>query len=330
MKKLQKISEYESLLGPLIAMCQFPPLLMCKELRKGLLQLIRNARVQVVIRHDTIPPFCNLKNREIHVGWPFCERLWAHLCAYLSIYEWCDKYRSSEALDAYVKGAENASTITLLKWALLGDTSRTRIDWPKNTPQPFAVNSAFQIDAETLIGLTSPAILRNFEGRVTRMFQRAIGWMILHELLHFLARHSAYSESGGLDDQVEAMALEQEADHWATANLIDQPEVQANSREGNLTVLAVIGALVTLASPTLVPFHRKGLGPRFHVENLTRLRRILKSFFTEGDLAWIAASVFLELEFNVQGLPSARGKKFGTDEHYAALFENIQGRVFRT
>jgi hypothetical protein len=47
----------------------------------------------------------------------------------------------------------------------------------------------------------------------------------------------------------------------------------------------------------------------------------------QGDLAWTAASVFLEFELLMQGLPSASSKEFGTDEHYCTVFEKIGGCV---
>jgi hypothetical protein len=62
-------------------------------------------------------------------------------------------------------------------------------------------------------------------------------------------------------------------------------------------------------------------------ESLTRLRRMLMTYFVRRDLAWTAASIFLDLEFRMQDILSASSKEFGTDEHYCTVIENIGRRV---
>src|SRR5262249_37091841 len=145
-----------------------------------------------------------------------------------------------------------------------------------------------------LLELIGPALLSKFEGRVTRMFERAIGWMILHEMAHLLAGDRNLEVPGVLPSGVPPWIVEQAADDWATGMSVGLRDWDNQARRDDLTVLGIIGALVMLSSFTLVPFNRQVGG--LHVESLTRLRRMLKHFFSEGDVAWVAASLFLELE----------------------------------
>ena len=63
----------------------------------------------------------------------------------------------------------------------------------------------------------------------------------------------------------------------------------------------------------------------------TRLRRCLNTFApVQRTLSCVAASLFLELELRIQGLPSANSEEFGTYDHLCLVFERMGGHVERS
>jgi hypothetical protein len=313
-------------LGPLIFLCTFPQLLVHEEQRTNIEYLLEHAHILIRTWHHTSPPFCETDRRFIQVGWPFLERVWAHSCAYLALFEWYKRTECQDTIEGFVSDPINAPVLRLFRWALLADSSAARLEWPANTPRPPSFPPPIGSSAH-LKELVGAALLAQFEGRVTRMFQRAAAWMILHEMAHLLAGDRSMEGLDVLPSGIPPWLVEQGADDWATGMSVGLRDWDTQARKDELTVLGIIAALVTLSSLTLMPFNRLGSGTRVHVETLTRLRRLLRHFFSEGDTAWIASSLFLELELYAQSLPATQGTRFGTDNHLCNVYENVGGTV---
>ena len=305
-------------------MCRRPELLVPDERREEFRQLCEMSRIQVITWHHTGAPFCDLERRQIHVGWPFCERLWAHVCAYLAVYEWYERRNSPKTVGPFLEDLANASVMKLLNWALLADNVSARIPWPAETPRPPSTLARVPISFAAVNELLSPSMLNHFEGRVNRIFQRAIGWMLLHEMAHLWAGHSM-EPPAGWTRQIAGRIQEMQADDFATQWFLGSSDEKYAADP--LTILGVIGGHVMLISQALLPFNRNTPPASGHPDPPSRLRRLLRSFRSERDLAWIAASVFLELELRAQKLPSADNEEFGTDRHLCRAYECMGGFV---
>ena len=322
----QQTADDGSPLGTLIPMITKPYLYVVEDARPGLQNLLKQSRIRVYTWHHTSAPFCDLNRREIKVGWPFCERLWAHLCAYLCVFEWYENASRPQSITPFLESTEFAPILRLYKWALLSSGASSRIPWPTDTPRPPAtvglVGSLNDIE-----NLLSPDLVDHFEGRVTRAFQRGIAWMILHELCHLLGGHVAPHHIATEDRAVYSTLQEQQADHWASQTSLTG--VKGDNISNRLTLLGIIGTLTMLTSCVLLPFNRR-IDDRTHADPPTRLRSFLKTFFPERSFGWLAASVFLEFELWAQQMPTAQSEALGTDAHLCKFFENIGGHVLRS
>ena len=216
-----------------------------------------------------------------------------------------------------------APALKLHRWALLGAGAASRIPWPTDLPRP-PRPKRIPYGHNEMMDLLDPSLINRFEGRVTRVFQRAIGWIILHEIYHLLSHHSSPADIPIDRRGYVSMLNEQEADHWASLSL--QISVDGERMFDRWSLLGIVGAFTMLISAVLLPFNRR-IEKRTHADPPTRLRRFLKTFQNHGDLGWTATSIFLEFELWAQQMPSAASEEFGTDGHLCKFFENIGGRV---
>jgi hypothetical protein len=316
-------SDDVSPLAPHTLMMHYPHLLICEDNRDELRELLRQTGIRVVTWHHTSGPFCDLERGEVQVGWPYAERLWAHVCAYLTVLEWYENAGRPQSLETFVLDTQFAGVLRLHRWALLGANTSSRIAWPADTPRPLGP-SRIPYGFQQLEEFAAKNLVDSFEGRVTRVFQRAIAWMILHELRHLLGGHVAPANIAIPWRTMNSMMQEQEADHWAA---LWSQTAHGDRREfDRFSLLGLIAAFATLISAVLMPFNRT-IERRTHADPPTRLRRFLKTFQQEGDLGWTAASVFLEFELWAQKMPTAASEQFGTDVHLCRFFENIGGHV---
>lgn len=329
---------------PLIMMCRFPHLLFDEKRRQQIELTFNTYQVRVRTWSHIGTPFLDRSRRVIEIGWPFCERLWAHLCGYLAVFEWHERSGRPASIIPFVEDPQNAAVLRLFEWALEGETidrMENLVPWPKDTPQPPAPKR-MPVGFEAIQELLEPDLVKHFEGRVTRAFQRAVGWIFLHEFAHLAYGHTdpltsdppahigvavSFPSDGPSRIRyrdIESMLQEQEADHFASNTSFDMENDE--DEWDRSTLMGVVGLHAMIGSSTLTPFDRPS-GLRSHVDPLTRLRRFLRTFQQKSGLGWIAASLFLELELWGNRLPSGSSESFGTDAHICRVYEIAGGKV---
>lgn len=314
-------------------MCRRPQLLVAPPQRRHVEEIVRRSGARIFTWSHVTPPFYNPDRHRVEIGWPFSERLWATLCAYIAGFEWYEREGEPPSLQPFLDAAENAPLRRLFDWALeaaIETSPETRTPWPTNTPRP-AKPSGLIGSRDALERLAGDGLVETFEGRVSRTWQRATAWALLHEIGHVWYGHRSTFEMdpaalGGtapwsLPPRQVAINQEQEADHFAST-ILGLPK---SATDDPLATLGVVGLLVMLASTELGPDGARRT-PRSPLHPMLRLRRFLFTFQEHGDLAWRAASVFLDLDRRAQGL-SATSAPFGTDQHLAEIYAAAGGPV---
>lgn len=303
-------------------MCHYPHLLIDGRRSDDLEHALKICGIRARTWDHVTPPTVNLDLRAVTTGWPFVRSVWARFAGYLAVFEWWEREGEPGSIANFVADPRNAPVLKLFSWGQEQAASDKPIGFPADVPRP-PPPGCYPVGFAAIKELLSQKLTTQFEGRVTRMCQRALGWITLHEIGHLMIGHAPVTEDSlARPLSVGSQMQEQEADHYASIWLLDWPKAEPD----RLSVLGVIGAHVILASDFLDPSSREAL-PETHVPPLTRLRRLLLTFLPEHKLGWRAASLFLELELWAQSLPSADSEAFGTDDHLCRIHVLSGGKV---
>jgi hypothetical protein len=312
----------------LTMMCRFPSMLIDDELSHPLAELLKRYLIRTRTWDHLTPPHVDVNSRTITIGWPFVRQLWAKLFGYVAVFEWWESVGSPNSIHGFVSDQKNDPIIRLFNWALDQTVSRNILDFPDDVPKPPPDSAPFAGTLRDLEMLQSQELLATLEGRVSRTFQRAICWMILHEAGHILFGHSgiAAARERQLDPMhtnVRSVMQEKQADDQASVWLLKE-----TPNLSRYNVFGVVGTHVTMCSGVLTVEGRAEL-PDTHFPPLVRLRQLLQEYLAQDRVGWAAASLFLELELWAQGLPSADHKPFGSLDHLLQVFINAGGRVIQ-
>ena len=284
------------------------------EKKDALEKLIQDQPISFIIEPDAprIRFAADLAKKEIKIGRPCLDRLWALAFGYYRFYRAISQQKLKDVKVREIdltQTAELRQAGGLLKWAIEADLKAKAGEaippWPDGLP--------FPRDGDAKL---------SDENCATELFLSATGYILHHELAHIRLNHRPYAEL----QPHEAIQQEKEADFAASDWLLDGLDDELDPAFQKRALGICLGTLWITA---LYVYAGRKIESKTHPPAYDRLFQVVSRHVHDGgNLPWAFLTTALDLHLQNQQIPHDQNREFESFKDAADYAVDVISKMY--